>query len=221
METLQRPKVKICCIQTIEEAWMAIQAGAAALGFVSAMPSGPGVISDALIAEIVTTVPPAIGSFLLTSLQNAEEIIAQQNYCRTNTLQLCDELPLPDYRKLRQAMPGITVVQVIHVTSEESVQMAIEVAPEVDGILLDSGNPSLPTKQLGGTGRVHNWQLSSKIRELVNVPVFLAGGLTFENVEQAIQTVVPFGVDVCSGVRTEGVLDYYKLSRFISQVNLS
>lgn len=193
---------------------MAIRHGAAALGLVSAMPSGPGVIEDALITRIAGVIPPGVGSFLLSSSQHAEALIAQQRRCRTNTLQLVDAVDIGVYSALREALPGIGLVQVIHVVGEESVEEALEVAPHVDALLLDSGNPNLVVKELGGTGRRHDWGLSRLIREQSDVPIYLAGGLTPDNVREAIETVGPFGLDVCSGVRTNGALDEGKLDLF-------
>ena len=195
---------------------LVVEAGASALGFVSRMPSGPGVIADELIAEIAATVPPAIGTFLLTSRQSVNEIVAQQGFCRTNTIQVCDHLAPEAHRELKRALPGISIVQVVHVTGPESVAEAVAVAPHVDAILLDSGNRKRAVKELGGTGRTHDWKLSRAIRERVSVPLFLAGGLTSEKVPQAIAEVGPFALDVCSGVRTEGKLDAEKLKRFFA-----
>jgi phosphoribosylanthranilate isomerase len=214
MQPALTPRIKVCCIASIEEAHMAIEAGASALGLVSSMPSGPGVISEGLIAEIAAAVPPPIATFLLTSRTSTVEIIEQHQRCRTNTIQLCDRLALATYTDLRRAFSGIALVQVIHVTGPESLLEAIHVAPHVDALLLDSGNQSLPVKELGGTGRVHDWSLSRKIRETVATPVFLAGGLTPDNVNRAVEEVGPFGLDLCSGVRTDGHLDGEKLKRF-------
>ena len=218
MKATRTPRVKICCIGSVEDAALAVEYGASALGLVSHMPSGPGVISDELIAEIADTVPPAIGTFLLTSRQGVREIVEQQRSCRTNTIQICDHLTSGTHRELKQALPGIAVVQVIHVASPESVEEAAQVAPSVDAILLDSGNQKLAVKELGGTGRAHDWSLSRTIRERIGIPLFLAGGLTPENVGRAIEEVGPFGVDVCSGVRTDGKLDAEKLGRFFAAV---
>jgi phosphoribosylanthranilate isomerase len=171
-----------------------------------------------LIAEIVRGVPPAVGTFLLTSSQNAAEIVAQQRRCRVNTVQICDRLISGTYADLRAAMPGISIVQVVHVVGEESAAEAEAVASAVDAILLDSGKPSLAVKELGGTGRRHDWRISRRIRESVAVPVFLAGGLRAENVAEAIDVVRPFALDVCSGVRTNGKLDEAKLERFMHAV---
>jgi phosphoribosylanthranilate isomerase len=212
------PRVKICCITSIEEARLAINFGASALGLVSDMPSGPGVISEDKIAEIAAAVPPPIATFLLTSKTAVDEIIQQQKYCRTNTIQIVDRLTDGTYRNLKQALPGISIVQVIHVVSQESVQEAILISPEVDAILLDSGNQAAQIKELGGTGRVHNWEISRQINKRVSKPVYLAGGLHPGNIRLAIQTVHPFGIDVCSGVRTENALDRTKLYRFFKNI---
>lgn len=218
MKSTLAPRVKICCIGSIGEAALAVKAGASALGLVSHMPSGPGVISDEQIALIAATVPPAVGTFLLTSRQSVEEIVAQQRFCRTNTIQICDHLTRGTHRELKRALPGISIVQVIHVTGAVSADEAAAVAPHVDAILLDSGNQKLAVKELGGTGRTHDWTLSREIRERVRIPIFLAGGLTSENVGQAIREVGPFGIDLCSGVRTGGILDAQKLERFFEAV---
>ena len=220
MKATRTPRVKICCIGSVDEAALAIECGASALGLVSSMPSGPGVISEDRIAEIAASVPPAIGTFLLTSRQSVPAIIEQQRFCRTNTIQICDHLTVGTHRDLKDALPGIAIVQVLHVTGPESVEEAALVAPHVDAILLDSGNQKIAVKELGGTGRTHNWSLSRAIRERIGIPLFLAGGLTPENVRQAIDEVGPFGLDLCSGVRTDGKLDATKLKRFFSAVTM-
>ena len=165
MGPTQKPRVKICCISSIDEAKLAIDLGASALGLVSSMPTGPGIISENLIAKIVKIVPPSVSTFLLTSKQDAGPITQQQRYCGTNTVQLCDSIPENEYHNLRNSMPGIAIVQVIHVNGDKSQKEAEFVAPHVNGILLDSGNPNLTVKKLGGTGRTHNWLISKNIRE--------------------------------------------------------
>jgi phosphoribosylanthranilate isomerase len=213
------PRIKICCIQNEQEAGDAIRFGASAIGLVGAMPSGPGPISDKEINQIAQAVSPPIATFLLTSEQTAQGIIEHHHRTRTNTIQIVDELTDRAYHELRDALPNVKLVQVIHVTGEASVDEAIELAEHVDAILLDSGNPRLAVKELGGTGRRHDWRLSSTIVEACGKPVFLAGGLTAENVHEAIQTVEPFGLDLCSGVRMNGMLDRIKLERFFEAVN--
>ena len=209
------PRIKICCIKSEYEAKTAIEYGASAIGLVARMPSGPGPISDELIRQIAKTVPPPIGTFLLTSEMSVKEIIKHHLRTNTNTIQIVDSLSNGTYSQLKTALPGIKIVQVIHVIDEKSVDEAVEISEMVDAILLDSGNPKLKIKELGGTGRVHNWKFSRQIRDQSKCPVFLAGGLNPENVRQAIEEVMPFAVDVCSGVRTDGKLDRRKLELFI------
>lgn len=211
-------KVKICCIASLEEAKLAIDLGASAIGLVSEMPSGPGVIGEPTIKEIAAQIPETVSTFLLTSKMTPEEIVQQHRYCQTTTIQLVDSLPLTAYPVLRKELPEVQLVQVIHVRNQQSVEQAIEASSYVDMLLLDSGNPDLKVKELGGTGRTHNWNLSKKIVASVNNSVFLAGGLKPENASEAVQFVQPFGLDVCSGVRTNGKLDQKKLEKFMKAI---
>jgi phosphoribosylanthranilate isomerase len=213
------PVVKICCIASVQEARLAVSAGAGVLGLVSRMPSGPGVIADATIAAIATAIPPPTETFLLTALTEAEAIAGQHAQARTTALQLVDHVPHEQLRRLRALCPGTRLVQVIHVSKEASVAEAEAVAPWVDAILLDSGNPFLAVKELGGTGRVHDWSLSRRIRDAVHpLPLFLAGGLREDNVAEAIRTVQPHGLDLCTGVRRDGRLDAERLAAFMAAV---
>lgn len=212
------PKVKICCISSAEEASMAIGYGAAALGLVAKMPSGPCVIDDALIASIAAIVPPPIGTFMLTSETHVNEIIAHHYRTNTNTIQIVDALQSGTYKVIKAALPTIKIVQVIHVINEASIDEALQIAEDVDALLLDSGNPNLSVKELGGTGRTHNWQLSKLIVAQCKKPVFLAGGLKVDNVKRAIDAVEPYGLDLCSGVRTNNQLDPQKLEAFFRAV---
>jgi len=213
-----KPRIKICCIESINEARTAIEAGASAIGLVGRMPSGPGPIRDDLIRQIAMKIPPPIATFLLTSETSVNGIIKHHGRTNTNTIQIVDMLSSGTYSELKAALPSVRIVQVIHVIDEDSVDVALEISRQVDAILLDSGNPRLKIKELGGTGRVHDWKLSRQICEGSGCPVFLAGGLKPDNVKQAIEEVQPFGVDVCSGVRTDGKLDRKKLYDFIQQV---
>ncbi|MBS0658790.1 MAG: phosphoribosylanthranilate isomerase [Verrucomicrobia bacterium] len=212
------PRVKICCIQNEEEARLAIACGASALGLVGAMPSGPGPIPDEVIGRVAATVPPPIATFLLTSETTAAGIAAQHARCRTSVIQLCDHLPSSIYAELRALLPAIKLVQVVHVEGPESVEYALAAAEHVDALLLDSGRLSLAVRELGGTGRVHDWKLSRQIRDQARVPIFLAGGLRPENVRRALVAVQPFGLDLCSGVRTNDRLDEAKLRAFMAAI---
>ena len=211
-------RVKICCIASVEEARLAVRAGASALGLVSEMLSGPGVIGEDVIRSIAATIPPPLGTFLLTSLTDPLEIMAQQRRCGCNTIQLCNRLTADAHMALREGLPGISLVQVVHVQDATALDEVAEIGRRVDAILMDSGNPDAPIQELGGTGRTHDWTLSKRIVQRAEVPVFLAGGLCAANVGDAIRTVNPFGVDLCSGVRTNGRLDPHKLSDFMAAV---
>jgi phosphoribosylanthranilate isomerase len=213
---MSKPKVKICCISSIDEARIAIEHGAAAIGLVGQMPSGPGIIGDDLIEQIAKSVPPPIATFLLTSETSPQDIIRHYKRVNTSTIQLVDALEKREYEAIRKELPHVKLVQVIHVIDENSVKEAIEISAFVDAILLDSGNPNLSVKELGGTGRTHNWELSTKIRKAISIPLFLAGGINKDNVKQAIETVQPFGIDLCSSVRTDGKLDPSKLQAFFN-----
>jgi phosphoribosylanthranilate isomerase len=212
------PFIKVCCMASVDEAEIAMRAGASAIGLVSAMPSGAGVIDDATIAEIAAAMPRRLQTFLLTSRTDAEAIARQLFAAGANTVQVVDRVPAGTLERLRDLAPRVKIVQVVHVLGPESVGEAENLAHLVDAILLDSGNPSLAIKELGGTGRTHDWSVSRSIVASVPVPVYLAGGLRAENVGAAIQAVRPAGVDVCTGVRTDGRLDVEKLEAFVSAV---
>jgi phosphoribosylanthranilate isomerase len=212
-------RVKICCISSIHEALMAIKHGASALSLVGNMPSGPGIIDDDRINQIAKIAPPPISTFLLTSETKAMEIVRHYRRVNTTTIQIVDELNERQYQIIRNELPNVKLVQVIHVIVKNAVKEAVEVSEFVDAILLDSGNPTLSVKELGGTGRTHNWELSKQIRKEINGPLFLAGGLNKENVRQAIDMVEPFGIDLCSGVRTNGLLDERKLEEFFTIID--
>lgn len=213
-----RTRLKVCCNQSIHEAGVAIAHGADAVGLVAKMPTGPGPIPDELIADIAAAVPPPVATFLLTCETSPQEVVDHVVRTRVNTVQLVDEAVGTDvYHALRDQRPTVRIVQVIHVRTEASIDDAINAGMHCDAILLDSGNPD--ARELGGTGRVHDWTISREIVDNSPVPVFLAGGLTPENVRDAVRTVHPFGVDVCTGVRTDGRLDHTKLEAFVAAIN--
>ncbi|WP_223787808.1 phosphoribosylanthranilate isomerase [Marinicella meishanensis] len=212
------PHLKVCCISSLAEAELAIELGADVLGLVGHMPSGPGIITDDLAARITAAVPPHIETFLLTSQTTAAGVIAHHQTVGSTAIQLVDELPAGAHAIIRKALPGVRLVQVLHVTGPETLAQALAVVHDVDALLLDSGNPDLQVKELGGTGRTHDWSVSQQIVQHSPVPVFLAGGLNPDNVQNAIKQVQPHGLDLCSGVRTDDQLDRAKLTAFIQQV---
>jgi phosphoribosylanthranilate isomerase len=213
-----RTRIKVCCIRDEREARLAIELGADALGLVGAMPSGPGPISDGEIAAIARAVPPPVATFLLTSRTAPDELVEHVATCRPSVVQLVDEVPIATYEALRERCAGVRIVQVVHVEDGAALELAREAARHADAVLLDSGSPGEAVKQLGGTGRTHDWELSREIVRSSSVPVFLAGGLDASNVGEALARVSPFAVDLCSGVRTGGALDAGKLRAFVAAV---
>lgn len=213
-------RVKICCIKDIEEADMAVRAGAHALGLVSRMPSGPGVIDEGRVREVSDWTPPGVSAFVLTSRTDPDEIVRQHERFRTHVIQLCDRVSPNGLGVLRERLPGVRLVQVVHVEGPESADEADELTGQgwVDALLLDSGRPSAAVRELGGTGRVHDWSVSARIVQRAPVPVFLAGGLKAGNVQEAIRSVRPFGVDLCTGVREDGHLHRETLEAFMTAV---
>lgn len=211
-------RVKICCMASVEEARAAVAHGAAALGLVSAMPSGPGPIPEARIAEIAGHVPPGVTTVLLTAHTEPEAIVEQQRRCGVSAIQLVDRVTPADRRAIRDALPGVALIQVVHVEGPDALEAAREAAEASHALLLDSGRPGAPVRELGGTGRVHDWEVSREIVEVIDRPVFLAGGLHPGNVVEAIRRVRPFGVDVCSGLRENGALDEERLAAFMAGV---
>lgn len=217
-ESRERPRFKICCIRDEAELALAVSAGASAVGLVSTMPSGPGVVDDASIRRLARVAPPGVATFLLTSLTDPDEIASQARAAGTSVLQLVDRVAAGVHEALRERLPNVKLVQVVHVVGSASIEEALHAAQTADALLLDSGNPSLSVKELGGTGRTHDWSVSRVIRERAIIPVFLAGGLRPDNVRAAIDAVAPFAVDVCTGVRTNGALDPVKLGAFVREI---
>ena len=198
---------KVCCIKTAEEAEMAIEAGALAVGLVGEMPSGPGPIPDDDIKDIASRMRDRYGekiwTTLLTSRTEADAIVDHVAYTGVNTVQIVDEPAPGAYEQIRKAMPQTRIIKVIHVEGEEAIDHARRAEDAVDIILLDSGKPNAAVKTLGGTGDTHDWSVSRRIVEDVGKPVFLAGGLRPDNVVDAIKQVGPYGVDICSGLRDD------------------
>ena len=206
--------VKICCIANVQEAKLALDYGAHALGLVGPMPSGPGPISPIEAGNIVSQLPSNVNTFYLTSKVSIEEILIEYQVVKSSHIQLTDSTTTTVRKEIKAAYPKLQIVQVIHVVDETSIDEAIEAVAYSDALLLDSGAPDKAIKELGGTGRTHNWEISQQIVNAVNIPVYLAGGLKSNNVAIAVEHVNPFGVDLCSGVRTKGSLDKLKLASF-------
>ena len=212
-------KVKICCMGSLAEAHVALTLGADALGFVSDMPSGPGIMGDDKIAETIRDLPGDTNTFLLTSRTAPDEVAAHIHQCNPSTVQLVDAVPEETYATLRKQASHVCIVQVIHVQDGNAVDQAQTAEEHVDAILLDSGRTENGVRRLGGTGDTHDWSVSRAVVDAVDKPVCLAGGLNADNVCEAIETVRPYGVDLCTGVRTDKKLDESKSSAFMEAVS--
>lgn len=213
-----RTRIKVCCIASPGEAFEAIGAGADALGLVARMPSGPGPIEDGMIAAVTAVVPPPVATFLLTSETGADAISAHIRTTNPSTIQIVSHIDPEQSARLAAIEPHVRRVQVIHVEGSEALDLIAAYEPHVHAFLLDSGRPNAAVAELGGTGRCHDWAVSAAFVRATGRPVFLAGGFTADNVGDAIRQVRPFGVDLCSGARTDGRLDAAKLRSFMLAV---
>lgn len=213
-----RTRIKICCIEDPSALRAAVAAGADALGFVGPMPSGTGIVDLATARRLIARVPPGVTSFLLSSAVEPDVLVAQAATTGAAVLQIVDRVPAAAYRRLRRELPGLKLVQAVHVEDATAVDEAREVAALADAILLDSGRRGGPVPRLGGTGETHDWSISRRIVEAVDVPVWLAGGLRPGNVAAAVAAVRPFGVDVCTGLRGGDGLDAARLEAFVAAV---
>lgn len=209
-----KPDVKVCCIKSAEEASMAIDYGAQALGLVGPMPSGPGILSLDTIRDISRTIPTHINSFYLTSKTEFDAIAVEYEWVQTSHIQLTDYTSENTRLALRKNFPDLQIVQVVHVSENTWMDDIKSAENHTDLLLLDSGMPKAKKKQLGGTGQTHDWAISRKIVQKTSLPVYLAGGIHAGNVQEAVHTVKPFGIDLCSGLRSRDKLDPSKLKAF-------
>lgn len=211
-----RTRIKICCIANPGEAEMAAAAGADLIGMVGPMPTGPGVLSLRDCAEVTVLSPAWVTPVLLSSSEDCEGLVADIRNARVRAIQIVRHIAPKVHDDLRMRMPSVRRLQVIHVEGPEALDLIPVYGDRVDAFLLDSGKVS--ADQLGGTGRVHDWSISAEFVRRSPVPVFLAGGLTPENAAEAIRQVGPFGLDICSGLRTDDKLDHAKLTAFMTAV---
>jgi len=212
------PFIKSCCISSLEEMHLAVSYGVDAIGLVGKMPSGPGPIEDDLIRSICKYTPPPVLPILLTSRSTGRDIVDHVIDTCVPAVQIVRQIDPGHYEFIRTRVPWLKCIQVIHVEDSASVKHALEYQSYADALLLDSGNSAPDSTILGGTGNRHDWSLSREIVEKSRLPVFLAGGLRADNIAEAIKTVRPFGVDLCSGLRDKHGLNEEKLSSFVTAV---
>jgi phosphoribosylanthranilate isomerase len=206
--------IKICCIETEEDRARALQDGVTSLGFVAEGLTPPYLVSIPRAATLREGLPRRIEAVLLTAETCAETLVSQARDMDADAIQLCRPVSPQTLAHLRTALPGVRLIGVIHMGDPGGPDRAAAIAESVDIVLLDSG--SLQTSELGGTGRTHDWKESARVRDVVRGELWLAGGLRPDNVGAAITLVRPDGVDVCSGVRTNGRVDPAKVRAFVA-----
>jgi phosphoribosylanthranilate isomerase len=196
------PFIKICGIQTYEEAAAALHCGATALGFLVGLTHRAEDGIDAADARsIVQRLPTDTQVVLVTHLLHPVPVADLSLSIGARTVQVHDDMEIADLRRLRALLPGIRLLKAIHVTGTDALGRALDYAAVADALVLDSRTAD----RLGGTGLTHDWSISRQLVAAASaVPVYLAGGLRPENVEQAIAQVRPAGVDVNSGVEALG-----------------
>ena len=209
-------KVKICANKSITDAQMSLSAGADIIGIlVGQVHASSDFVDKNKAKEIVDFVNKQKDTCLVTHLTKASEIIELTKYIGNSMIQLHSDIAEDEVQKIVEALPYIKLIRVIHVTSNGHILTNYQNMKYKDYYLLDSINPQ--TNQVGGTGLTHNWSVSRKLVQSLDKPVFLAGGLTPKNVQEAIKIVQPYGVDVNSGCKNElGQKDSKKVAEFVS-----
>jgi phosphoribosylanthranilate isomerase len=219
MHVIPPVRVKVSCLRSAEEARRAVSFGVEAIGVASGLPAPAQELTDEEIAVIAAAVGEEVGTFLLTGLEDVDEIVEKVRRCGVNTVQLWDVLPRDSYRKIRRALPGVSIAQSVHVTGEAAIDQAREMATVADALVLGSTNPEPPFRWSDPHGQTHDWEISRRIVKAAQVPVILSGGLTHRNVADAIRLVRPYGVEVCSGVRRAGALETSMLVQFLESLD--
>lgn len=215
---MHRPRIKICCMASVEEAALCAELGVDLVGLVGPMPSGAGIVSPQKCRQISDHAAAWLTPVLLTSSETAQDIRTDAEDANVRAVQLVRHVDPSVHRELAMTIPHVRRFQVIHVEDGSALDLIDSYAGLADAFLLDSGRPSVA--ELGGTGRVHDWEISAEFVRRSPLPVFLAGGLKPENAIEALRMVRPFGLDICSGVRTPtDTLDPDKLRAFMAAIS--
>lgn len=210
-------KVKICGIKRIEDALKAVEYGADAIGLlVGQAHASKDFIDKKKAKEIVDGIPPFISTVMVTHMVDVKLIIEFAKYIGVSTLQLHGDSTASHIKIIKKELVNVKIIKSIHVIDKSSIEKEKEYLGFADAILLDSINKA--TDQIGGTGLIHDWNISKEIVEKCPIPVILAGGLNSDNIEEAVDKVRPYGIDVNSGVKgKDGFKDYQKLKLFIER----
>jgi phosphoribosylanthranilate isomerase len=208
-------RVQIAGVSSLEEALAAERAGADALGFTVRLPNGVhDGLTEVLARDIIAQLPPFITSVAITYVSTVRAAVDLCRNLGVTALQLHGEFPMGELRLVRAALPHLKIIRAVHVTGPEALAAARALERHVDALILDTYDPV--TGRHGATGKTHDWSISRELVASVRVPVILAGGLTPENVVDAVRTVAPWGVDVHTGVENaDGTRNLAKIHSFV------
>ena len=205
-------RVKICGITREEDLAVAVAAGADAVGFLVGVPSSPRNLTIERAERLLRQVPIFVDSVVVTAPQSIDGLAEICETLKPSAIQIHGKKSFVA-SELREQIKDARLIKTVYVTKDALNETAIEELKTFDAVLLDS----VAKGQYGGTGRVHDWNMSRQIREAVApLPLILAGGLKPENVKEAVQTVQPYAVDVASGVESQpAVKDHGKVRAFV------
>jgi phosphoribosylanthranilate isomerase len=205
-------RVKICGITRKEDLNAAAAAGADAVGFVVGVASSPRNLLLADAEKLIKQVPPFVKTVLVTVPASLEDLVVTCETLNPNAVQIHGE-NLQDFGAVRSKIPSMPLIGAVKVNSPDVASNAAEAAKMFDAVLLDS----FVQGKHGGTGVVHDWNISQRVKQLIYPkPLILAGGLAPENVAEAVHTVEPYAVDVSSGVEQQpGIKDHQKMVEFV------
>ena len=208
-------KVKICANRTIEDARMSLGAGADIIGLLVGQEHTSNDFIDKYKAkEICDYIAGRCDVSLVTHLKNADEIIELTEFIGNNIIQLHSDIEESEVEKIKQNLPKIKLVRIVHLAKDGTIHSNLETIKYADYYLMDSFN--LATNQVGGTGLTYDWKKAGELIKKLDKPVFLAGGLNPENVRKAISQANPYGVDVNSGCKLDGVKNVDKVREFVA-----
>jgi phosphoribosylanthranilate isomerase len=210
-------RVQIAGVSTLDEALAAEQAGADALGFTVRLPTGVhDGLTEAVARGIIAALPPFIASVAITYVDTARAAVDLCRYLGVSALQLHGPFPTQELPLIRAALPHLKLIRAVHVTGPQAPAQARALERRVDALILDTYDPVCDRH--GATGKTHDWAISRQIVDQVRTRVILAGGLTPDNIAEAVRAVRPWAVDVHTGVEdADGRRNFDKLRAFIER----
>ena len=227
-----RTRTKICGNRNPEDLDYAIACGADAVGFITDVPvKSPRKIDSETAKDLIKRVPVFVDSVLVMMPEDLDSAVALIRKTRPTVVQIHNDLPDAELAKLASTVDPVKLIKTIAIPDGAGPEIADRVISRIhkltgiaDAIRLDTststtsrtGNTSTGARS-GGTGKVHDWRISAEIVRRSRLPIILAGGLTPDNVSDAIRKVCPYAVDTASGVETDKRRDYDKVKRFIGK----